>query len=115
MRRHAATRTVTCGRRGDRPVTGDWNGDGNNDLGVFSASTATFTLRTVSRTGVVTLTTVPWGTATSLPVAGDWNGDRIGDIGVWEPATATFSLRLSPAGTRTAAVTRTPVWGLPRG
>ncbi len=109
------TRKITFGSLGDRPVTGDWDGDGNTDLGVFSASTATFTLRTVSRTGVVTLKKVPWGTSTSLPVAGDWNGDHIGDIGVWDPATAKFSLRLSPAGTRTAAVTRTPVWGLPRG
>ena len=109
------TRSITFGSLGDRPVTGDWDGDGNTDLGVFSASTATFTLRTVSRTGVVTLKRVPWGTSTSLPVAGDWNGYHIGDIGVWDPATAKFSLRLSPTGTRTAAVTRTPGWGLPRG
>ena len=101
----ATTRRITFGSLGDRPVTGDWDGDGNTDLGVFSASTATFTLRTVSRAGVVTLKKVPWGTSTSLPVAGDWNNDHIGDIGVWDPATATFSLRLSPAGTRTAAVT----------
>jgi hypothetical protein len=38
-----AYRTFGWGLPGDLPVTGDWNGDGVSDLGVWSPGTATFT------------------------------------------------------------------------
>jgi hypothetical protein len=109
------TKTVTFGSLGDRPVTGDWNGDKLTDLGVYSASTSTFTLRTVSRTGAVSTQRIAWGTRSSLPVAGDWNEDGIGDIGVWDPATAGFTLRVTPTIAGALPGKRSPFWGVPRG
>lgn len=114
----ATTRSISFGSLGDVPVTGDWDGDGNTDLGVYSPSTATFRLRTVTPSGVVTYHLLPWGTASSIPVTGDWNHDGLTDIGVWDPATATYQLRVTPALSTPvsgSAVTRRPVWGVPRG
>ena len=98
-RRTAPPAQVRFGAPGDRPVTGDWNGDGRTELGVFRPGTATFTLRNVSRRGAVRVRTRGvLGSSTSLPVTGDWDGDRRTDLGVWNPSTAVFSLRTTPGG-----------------
>ena len=66
---------------GDRPVTGDWNGDGIATIGLF-------------RDGVWTLDTNGDGRLTDadaiaqfgeegIPVIGDWNGDGIDDLGLF--------------------------------
>jgi hypothetical protein len=39
------TSTVVLGTATDLPVTGDWDGNGTTDLGVWSPSTATYQLR----------------------------------------------------------------------
>ena len=101
------TRTVTLGALGDRPVTGDWNGDKITDLGVWTPSTATFTLRTRTAAGVVTTTAVQLGTPTDLPVTGDWDGNGVTDLGAWSPSTATYQLRPTPAADQVATVTPT--------
>ncbi|MGH7486276.1 MAG: hypothetical protein ACREMY_11860, partial [bacterium] len=70
------------GQPGDLPVTGDWNGDGQTDLGVWQTTTHTFTLLAANgRT-----TTVSFGHAGDLPVTGDWDGDGKTDIGIFGPA-----------------------------
>jgi hypothetical protein len=94
---------------GSRPITGDWNGDGLTEVGVFNAGTGMFVLRRVDADGAVTIERVPFGTVTSLPVVGDWDGDGADDLGTWAPGTARFSLR-NAAG----VVTRSS-YGLPRG
>jgi hypothetical protein len=113
--RSARLTRLRFGSLGDRPVAGDWNGDGRADLGVYSPDSSTFTLRTVARTGAVRYRQLRWGAPDSLPVAGDWNGDGTTDVGVWQPSTATFVLRLPPRPGHSAPVTRRVVWGAPRG
>jgi hypothetical protein len=78
---------------GTIPVVGDWNGDGQDDFGVFNSNNATWSLRYGAETGPANAGVFAFGVAGSLPVVGDWNGDGRDDIGVFEPATATWSLR----------------------
>lgn len=83
------------------PVAGDWDGDGDDDVGLASldgAGTIVFRLFTVDGT-----TAMPHATARitdaspeagSLKVvAGDWDADGRAGIGVWDPGAATFWLR----------------------
>jgi hypothetical protein len=96
-------------------VTGDWNGDGITDLGVYDLTKARFTLRIKDANGFVWLTRVVYGTPGDLPVTGDWDGNGRTDLGVWHPATAQFSQRIAPAPTAPATASRTRVYGTPRG
>ncbi|WBQ04362.1 hypothetical protein [Kribbella sp. CA-293567] len=36
---------IAFGEAGDRPVAGDWNGDGSDDIGVYRTADANFDLR----------------------------------------------------------------------
>ena len=74
------------------PVTGDWNGDGITDIGVYRPSVHTFSLKNGTALSWTT-TAINWGTSTDLPVTGDWNGDGITDIGVYRPSVHTFYLK----------------------
>ena len=60
--------TVTWGLSTDKPVSGDWNGDGLSDIGVYRPSTHTFYLKNGTAN-----TTVSWGLSTDMPVSGKWS------------------------------------------
>ncbi len=78
----------------DLPVTGDWNGDGIDDIGIWRPAARRFFLDMDGNDvwEPATDLVVPFGATTDLPVTGDWNGDGIDDIGVWRPATRRFYL-----------------------
>ena len=88
LRNASVTTSVTWGRSTDRPVTGDWNGDGLSDVGVFRPSAGRFILKNGSAT-----TNVTWGRSTDIPVTGDWNGDGLYDVGIFRPADGRFLLK----------------------
>ena len=111
---HVRIALRAAGEDDDLPVTGDWDGNGTTDLGVFDQATATFTLRSVDASGLSVLEVVPFGSAGDLPVTGDWNGDGVSDLGVWSPATATFTQGLGRAPTSARGVLRTIRFGTPR-
>src|SRR6478735_810520 len=77
--------TVRFGKAYDEPLLGDWNGDGQLDVGVRTPKVSRFKLRTP--------TPVWLGDADDLPVTGDWDGNGTTDLGVFDQATATFTLR----------------------
>jgi hypothetical protein len=91
------TLTGAFGLATDVPVTGDWNGDGTDDVGFWRPSTRRFYLdangngRWDGAAGGDTQTS-PFGLATDVPVTGDWNGDGTDDVGYWRPSTRKFSL-----------------------
>jgi uncharacterized repeat protein (TIGR01451 family) len=68
------------GIAGDKAVTGDWNGDGIDTIGVFRGGT--FFLRNSNNSGFGD-TTVAYGQAGDLPVVGDWDGDGIDTVGFY--------------------------------
>jgi serine-aspartate repeat-containing protein C/D/E len=76
---------ASLGRKGAIPVTGDFNGDGRADLGVFIDGEWFIDLNGNGRWDADDL----WaklGAAGDQPVVGDWDGDGKTDIGVWGAA-----------------------------
>ena len=74
----------TFGSATDKPLAGDWNGDGYTDIGVWRSGT--FYLDTNGNgiwDGPAIDKTFKLGLNSDTPVVGDWNGDGIDDIGVW--------------------------------
>ena len=74
-------------------MTGDWDGDGRTDVGVYDQATATFTLRKTDADGTVWIANVQFGKAGDLPAVGDWDGNKKTDLGVWSPTSGTFTQR----------------------
>ncbi len=98
-----------------RPITGDWNGDGITDIGVYDPPARAPVDQGLRRPGTFRLLTslryptdpnapapqpditISMGAYGSMPVTGDWNDDQITDIGyVTRPGAdgrATWNLR----------------------
>jgi len=67
LKNGTTTTSINWGASTDKPVTGDWNGDGRTEVGVFRPSAHTFYLKNGTTT-----TSINWGTSTDLPVTGKW-------------------------------------------
>jgi hypothetical protein len=76
------------------PVSGDWDGDGKDGVGLFDPETSTFYLRDDLSDGPPQYR-VRLGKAGAgcVPLAGDWNGDGVDGIGCYECTSASFQLR----------------------
>jgi hypothetical protein len=83
---------LTDQQPGDRPISGDWNGDGIDTVGFYRPSNYSFYLRNSNSSGPADIV-FPYGNPEDLPVAGDWNEDGIDTIGVYRPSEYTFYLR----------------------
>ena len=76
--------TATFRNSGDKPLVGDWDGDGDDQIGSWNAGI--FYLDQNSN-GVWDGIgggdrQIAFGLSTDIPLAGDWNGDGDDDIGV---------------------------------
>ena len=99
--------TASFGVATDRPVAGDWAGDGTDEIGVWRPSTGRFYLDmdgSLTWTSGVDVITASFGVATDRPVAGDWNGDGTDEIGVWRPSTGRFYLDMDGSRTWTSGI-----------
>ena len=85
-----ADRLLVFGIPGDLPVTGDWDGDGVDTIGVYR--NGVFYLRNFNTTGYADLT-FAFGQSGDLPVAGDWDGDGVDTVGLYR--NGQFMLRNS--------------------
>jgi hypothetical protein len=70
------------GTPGDAPVTGDWNGDGTRQIGVFRNGQWDLDLNGDGRFTEVDAT-FTLGEPGDLPVVGDFNGDGVDEIGIY--------------------------------
>ena len=68
------------------PVTGDWNGDGIDSIGIFRKGTWQLDANGDGKTSSDD-PTVNFGQRGDIPVTGDWNGDGKDDIGVYRSGT----------------------------
>jgi hypothetical protein len=68
------------GNTGDVPVTGDWNGDGTDTIGVFHAGG--WNLRNSNSPGLPSVR-ISYGTSSDAVVTGDWNNDSLDTIGTF--------------------------------
>jgi len=75
-----ANRSFAFGDVHDVPVTGDWDGNGNDTIGVYR--NGRFYLRDSNTAGDADLT-FAYGQRNDTPVTGDWDGDGIETIGVY--------------------------------
>ena len=67
-------------------MTGDWDGDGITEVGLYTPGTENSNGRWQLRTGAAGLD-FAFGDDAPYPVTGDWNGDGRTDVGVFTPAT----------------------------
>jgi predicted extracellular nuclease len=81
---------LTFGLPGDIPLTGDWDGDGIDTIGVYRDGT--FYLRNSNTNGVAEIV-LTFGIPGDQPIVGDWNGDGTDTIGIYRGDT--FMLRNS--------------------
>lgn len=65
--------------------SGDYDGDGRDDIAVFRGSSGLWAVRGVTR--------AYFGGFTDLPVPGDYNRDGKSDIGVFRSATGLWAVR----------------------
>jgi Tol biopolymer transport system component len=82
------------GQASDRPIAGDWDLDGIDDVGVYRPNTSTFLLRIEEGSTVIPchgcppqpiirINTTQFGSVGDLPVTGDWDGDGRVTVGVF--------------------------------
>ncbi len=77
----------------DTPISGDWNGSGNDKVGVFRNvnGQGQFILDTNGHQHFDSTSTVFFfGNGTDKPVVGDWNGNGLDKVGVFRPALNGF-------------------------
>jgi subtilisin family serine protease len=88
--------TFTYGAAGAtiKPVTGDWDGNGTDTVGIYDSSTGTFFLKNSNAPGAADLA-FDYGPPGAVPLVGDWDGDGTDTVGIYVPATGAFFLRNS--------------------
>ena len=83
------------GQQGDLPVTGDWDGNGKDSVGIFrpggTDARPSFHLSNNLSSGASDYAFAS-AAATDLPLAGDWNGDNKDTTGFYRPSDGTFHL-----------------------
>lgn len=75
-----ADSTITYGIPNDRPIVGDWDGDGVDTIGIYRDGV--FYLRNSNSSGYADIV-FAFGDSGDLPVAGDWDGDGVDTIGLY--------------------------------
>ncbi len=86
--------TTGFGVAGDKPVVGDFDGDGKHDIALYRRSDHNwYILKTGFGFFVQT-----WGEAGDIPVPADYDGDGKTDLAVFRPSTGQWFRMRSTAG-----------------
>jgi MAM domain-containing protein meprin/A5/mu len=65
--------------------SGDYNGDGTSDIGIFRINTGLWAIRGLTR--------VYFGSWSDMPVPGDYDGDTTTDIGIFRGSSGLWAIR----------------------
>jgi Divergent InlB B-repeat domain/FG-GAP-like repeat len=111
----SSARAVQWGNQalGDRPLLGDFDGDGQQDLTIWRASTGTwYWLLSSAGYGYAAARNVQWGNEGEADVifTGDLDGDARSELIVWRPGTGTWFWLTSSSGYDYAALQQKQ-WG----
>ncbi len=71
------------------PISGDWNGDGKDTVGIYNTDTGTYFLKNSLQPGKADIIFNGFKPA-MVPIVGDWNGDGKDTLGEYEPDTGKF-------------------------
>ncbi len=85
---------IAWGATGDKPLYGDFDGDGKLDAAIFRPSTATWYIRQSSNGQLLQAT---FGTSTDIPVPADYDGDGKANIAIFRPSTGYWYTSQNPA------------------
>jgi hypothetical protein len=98
--RYSFGTTAASANCGDRPIAGDWDGDGTGDVGVyrFTPSGSEFRLQKPA-----SIRAFVWGSPSDTPLVGDWNGDGVTEVGRRRLGTSVFTKRLWDASSQQVA------------
>ena len=84
-----------CVKHGDKPVQGDYDGDGKTDHAVWRTDNNWYIRQSTNGSTIV----IDWGyQASDIPVQGDYDSDGKTDIAVWRPSTGVWHRLLSNTG-----------------
>ncbi len=87
--------TVTSANCGDRPVAGDWDGDGSAQIGIYRPSAGSADWWLSRATGG--WTKFAFGGPNDSPFTGSWDGEAGTEVGYRRLMTTAFTMR-SPSG-----------------
>src|SRR5262249_29649839 len=79
-------------------VSGDWDGDGQDSVGVVDTTSSAglvWYLRNSNSAGAPDVAPFAFGARGWIPVVGDWDGDGKTTVGAFDPSTGTWYLRNS--------------------
>jgi hypothetical protein len=78
------------------PIAGDWEGDGDDDIGGFNPGNNKFYLYILNlgTSSAISYKDVPFGVSGDEPIIGDWDGDGDCDVGVYREYDPDYSNNL---------------------
>ncbi|MCA1637505.1 MAG: FG-GAP-like repeat-containing protein [Acidobacteria bacterium] len=85
--------TIPLGTSGDKPLLGDFDGDGRLDPAVFRPSTASWI---ILKSSLNQITETTFGLPTDIPVPADYDGDGITNIAVFRPSNGFWYTSQNP-------------------
>ena len=95
---YASYDVAVFGASTDKPVAGDYNGDGKADYAVIRRTGGAMTWY-ILYNGTSTFAASPWGNDTDdVAVPADYDGDRKTDLAVWRASTGTWYVLKSGGG-----------------
>jgi len=86
---------IQFGENGDLPITGDWNGDGSTQIGVFRPSDLTWRLDGDRSSKAERVFRFVGMRAGDIPLVGDWDGNGTATPGYFRPEDVSWHLRNS--------------------
>ena len=80
------------------PLSGDWDGDGRDSVGLYAPASSFFFLRNENAAGPADLS-YGFGPSASgwKPITGDFDSSGDDTVGLYDPSTGNFFLRIAHA------------------